>query len=75
MHGFACFQVIREDLATDLKHLLKARPESINCTDNAGNTPMHVASKYNRIRSMAILLQNNAGKLCFTVKFYSDEGI
>lgn len=36
-------------------------PERINVTDNAGNTPVHVAAKYNRVRSLAVLLKFKAG--------------
>ena len=54
-------QIIRDDLVNDLKHQLKVSPDLTTAVDNAGNTPIHIASKYNRVRSLAILLQGNAG--------------
>ena len=67
MYNF--YQIIRDDLVGDLKYHLSRDPALIKSTDNAGNTPIHVAAKYNRVRSLAVLLQNNAGKYCILSHF------
>ncbi|KAL4239818.1 hypothetical protein ACF0H5_000620 [Mactra antiquata] len=53
-------QIIRDDLVSELKHQLQLNPDRINLTDNAGNTPIHIAAKYNRLRSLVILLDFKA---------------
>ncbi|XP_060576349.1 transient receptor potential cation channel subfamily A member 1-like [Ruditapes philippinarum] len=52
--------IIRDDLVADLEYQLKLTPERISVKDNAGNTPVHVAAKYNRVRSLAVLLEFKA---------------
>ena len=54
-------QIIREDLVTELRYHLTSFPELINTTDNAGYKPVHVAAKYNRVSSLAVLLDWKAG--------------
>ncbi|XP_052775475.1 transient receptor potential cation channel subfamily A member 1-like [Mya arenaria] len=54
------WQIIRDDLVGDLQYQLRRNPDLINSTDNAGNTPIHVAAKYNRVQSLAVLMEFKA---------------
>ncbi|KAH3861103.1 hypothetical protein DPMN_024031, partial [Dreissena polymorpha] len=52
--------IIRDDLVGHLQHQLKLNPDLIKSKDVAGNSPIHVAAKYNKVRSLAVLFHFNA---------------
>ncbi len=60
------FKTLREAIAcdrlTDIEIAVLAHPSIVHATNSRGHTPLHIATFFNRQRSMKIFLDNGADK-------------
>ncbi|XP_069125234.1 transient receptor potential cation channel subfamily A member 1-like isoform X2 [Argopecten irradians] len=58
--SFSFWHAVRENNGRVVTDLLTTNPDLVNEVDNLGNSPLHLAAKYNAVAVMSVLIRHSA---------------